>query len=126
LRNILRVHHPNLRITDTLFPEFDSHDFAAIDHHNYSRVLRELRGAAKSAPRLYEVRKNYSSIVARTCFFLVLPHELPQAEIPLAWGALVETDGRLALVRKPIWQGKRLRKAEFVFCNESRPPEREA
>jgi hypothetical protein len=103
LEKHLRVHHPNLRITDTLFPEFDSHDFAAIDHHNYSRVLRELRALQN---RLHDCTK-FEKLFQYRCanlFFLVLPHELPQAEIPLAWGALVETDGRLALVRKPIWQ----------------------
>src|SRR5436190_5053727 len=29
LEKHLRVHYPNLRVADTLFPEFDSHDFAA-------------------------------------------------------------------------------------------------
>ena len=38
-------------------------------------------------------------------FFLVLPNELfRDAEIPVGWGALVESDGSLALMRKPVWQ----------------------
>src|SRR5438045_8758147 len=42
LEEHLRVHYPTLRISDTLFPEFDSHDFAAIQHRGYVRVVREL------------------------------------------------------------------------------------
>jgi len=37
-------------------------------------------------------------------FFLVLPEELfRDPEIPAGWGALVESNGALILVRKPIW-----------------------
>ena len=37
-------------------------------------------------------------------FFLVLPEQLfREPEIPAGWGALVESDGVLTLVRKPIW-----------------------
>jgi hypothetical protein len=37
LEKHLQVHHPNLRINDSLFPEFDSHDFTAIGHRGYAR-----------------------------------------------------------------------------------------
>jgi hypothetical protein len=37
-------------------------------------------------------------------YFLGLPVELfTDSEIPVGWGALVEDDGVLKLVRKPIW-----------------------
>ena len=42
LEKHLRIHYPNLRIADSLFSEFESHDFAAIKHRGYGRVLREL------------------------------------------------------------------------------------
>jgi len=62
-----------------------------------------------SAPqnRLYDCTKfdklnGYSSA---NLFFLVLPQELfRDSEIPVGWGALVEYDGALALMRKPVWQ----------------------
>src|SRR5207245_10546232 len=39
-----------------------------------------------------------------TLYFLVLPEDLfRDSEIPVSWGALVEADGALNLVRKPIW-----------------------
>jgi hypothetical protein len=37
--------------------------------------------------------------------FLVLTKELfRDAELPVGWGALVESDGTLKLMRKPVWQ----------------------
>jgi hypothetical protein len=37
-------------------------------------------------------------------FFLVVTDELyNEAEIPAGWGALVESDGTLSLLRKPVW-----------------------
>src|ERR1700761_633913 len=43
LEATLRVHYPQLRIADSLFAEFHSHDFAAIGHRGYNRVMRELQ-----------------------------------------------------------------------------------
>ncbi len=104
LEKHLRIHFPNLRIADSLFPEFDSHDFAAIQHHGYARVLRELNALQN---RLYDCTK-FDKLVRYRCanlFFLVLPHELfRDSEIPVGWGALVESDGTLTLARKPTFQ----------------------
>ncbi len=99
----LRVHYPNLRITDSLFPEFDSYDFTAIGHRGYARVLRELNALQN---RLYDCTKFDKLIRYRyaNLFFLVLPAELfRDSEIPVGWGALVESDGVLTLMRKPAW-----------------------
>jgi hypothetical protein len=35
LEKHLRVHYPALRVADSLFAEFDSHNFEAIEHHGY-------------------------------------------------------------------------------------------
>jgi hypothetical protein len=102
LEKHLRVHYPSLRIADTLFPEFDSHDFAAIGHRGYTRVLRELAALQK---RLYNSTK-FETLLRYRCanlFFLVVTDELyDKAEIPAGWGALVESDGTLSLMRKPV------------------------
>jgi hypothetical protein len=104
LEKHLRIHFPNLRIADSLFPEFDSHDFAAIQHRGYTRVLRELTTLQN---RLYDCTK-FDKLILYRCanlFFLVLPSDLfRDSEIPIGWGVLVESDGDLALVRKPIRQ----------------------
>jgi hypothetical protein len=104
LERQLRIHYPTLRAGDSLFPEYDSHDFAALGHHSYNRVLREFTALQN---RLNGGRK-FECLVRYGCanlFFLVLPNELfCESEVPLGWGALVESDETLALVRKPIWR----------------------
>src|SRR5258708_28744220 len=42
LERNLRVHHPALRVSDSLFAEFDSHNFGAIAHHGYRPVTRQI------------------------------------------------------------------------------------
>lgn len=103
LEKHLRVHYPTLRTGDSLFPEYDSHDFPAIGHRGYGRVLRELSALQN---RLYGGTK-FESLVRYRCanlFFLVLPNELfRETEAPAGWGVLVETPPFLTLVRKPVW-----------------------
>jgi hypothetical protein len=103
LEKNLRIHYPQLRIADSLFAEFDSHDFGAIGHHGYTRITRQL---ATLQNRLFNCTK-FETLMRYDCanlFYLVLPAELLRpAEIPLGWGALVESNGALVLARKPTW-----------------------
>lgn len=104
LEKQLRIHYPNLRISDSLFPEFDSHDFQAIGHHSYSRVLRELTALQN---RLYDCTK-FERLMRYRCanlFYLVVTEDaFDETEIPVGWGALVEQGESLMVVRKPVWQ----------------------
>jgi hypothetical protein len=104
LEKHLRIHYPNLRSGDSLFPEFDSHDFAAIEHRAYASVLRQMSALQN---QLFEGTK-FEKLLRYRCanvFFLVLPNELFRpAEVPIGWGALVESAGSLALIHKPVWQ----------------------
>ena len=104
LEKHLRVHYPNLRISDSLFPEFDSHDFAAIRHRGYTQVLREIDALQN---RLYDCTK-FERLIRYGCanfFFLVLTEELfDETEIPVGWGALVESADSLVLTRKPAFR----------------------
>jgi hypothetical protein len=104
LETRLRVHYPNLRNGDSLFPEFDSHDFTAIGHRGYARVLSALKAQQN---RLYDCTK-FDKLTRYRCanlYFLVLPKELfRDSEVPVGWGALVEFNGALTLVRRPVWQ----------------------
>lgn len=103
LERHLRVHYPTLRGGESLFPEFDSHDFAAIGHRNYTRILREL-GALQKRIRGGTKFETLTRYRCANLFFLVVPNELfCEAEVPLGWGALVEIEGALALRRKPAW-----------------------
>ena len=104
LETRLRVHYPSLRSADALFPELDSQSFAAIGHRGYARLIGELRTLQN---RLYDCTK-FDKLIRYRCanlFFLVLPEELfRDPEIPVGWGALVESNGALTLARKPIWR----------------------
>ena len=103
LERNLRVHYPALRIADSLFAEFDSHNFEAIEHRGYKQVLRQTRALQN---RLFDAAK-FETLIRYRCanlFFLVLPNQLfREPEIPIGWGALIESAGELALVRKPVW-----------------------
>ena len=103
LEKNLRIHYPALRIPDSLFSDFDSHNFAAIEHRGYARVLRELTALQN---RLFDCTK-FERLVHYRCanlFFLVVPNGLfREAEIPFSWGALIESEGELVLARKPLW-----------------------
>src|SRR6266516_2283984 len=100
----LRTHYPNLHNGDSLFPEFDSENFSAIGHRGYARLVRELQTLQN---RLYDCTK-FEKLIRYRCanlFFIVLPEQLfRESEVPVGWGALVESDGALTLARNPIWQ----------------------
>ncbi|HJW38868.1 MAG TPA: hypothetical protein VJ420_09655 [Candidatus Udaeobacter sp.] len=99
----LRTHYPNLRNGDSLFPEFDSENFSAIGHRGYARLSRELHSLQH---RLYDCTK-FDKLIRYRCanlFFLVLPEQLfRESEVPVGWGALVESNGALTLVRNSGW-----------------------
>ena len=117
LEKNLRVHYPALRIADSLFADFDAHNFATINHRGYASVLRQLSALQN---RLFDCTK-FERLVRYRCanlFFLVLPNGLfREAEIPFGWGALVESDGELVLRRKPLWH-------EMIVVNRLRLLER--
>lgn len=103
LEKHLRIHYPTLRTGESLFPEWDAHDFGAIEHRGYRRVTREL---ATLQGQLRDGRK-FETLARYACanlFFLVVPNDLlREPEAPLGWGLLVEKDGALSLQRKPVW-----------------------
>ena len=104
LEACLRAHYPTVRNGDSLFPEFDSENFTAIGHLGYARLLRDMRALQN---RLYDCTK-FDKLIRYHCanlFFLVLPEALfREPEIPVGWGALVESNGALTLKRKPTWR----------------------
>jgi hypothetical protein len=99
----LHAHYPSLHDGDSLFPEFDSQNFIAIGHRGYTRVLRELHALQN---RLFDCTK-FEKLTRYGCanfLFLVVAENLYRdSEIPVGWGALVESNGALELRRKPIW-----------------------
>src|SRR5467141_2075626 len=103
LERNLRIHYPALRVADSLFAEFDSHNFNAIEHRGYKQVVRQMQALQN---RLFDCTK-FETLIRYRCanlFFLVLPNELfHEPETPIGWGALVQSNGELILARKPAW-----------------------
>jgi hypothetical protein len=103
LERNLRVHYPVLRVADSLFAEFDSHNFGAIEHRGYKQVKRQMQALQN---RLFDCTK-FETLIRYRCanlFFLVLPSELfREPEIPIGWGALIVSNGELILARNPTW-----------------------
>jgi hypothetical protein len=103
LERRLRAHYPTLRNGGSLFPEFDLPDFTVIGHRGHARILREVHALQN---RLYDCTK-FDKLLRYRCanlYFLVLHEDLfRDSEVPVSWGALVEADGGLKLIRKPIW-----------------------
>src|SRR5882672_11828214 len=118
LEKNLRVHYPALRVADSLFDEFDSHNFDAIEHRGYKQVVRQTQALQN---RLFDCTKFETLIRYRSAnlFFLVLPNELfREPEIPIGWGALIESNAELILALKPVWHemepGSQLRFLERI------------
>jgi hypothetical protein len=117
LEKHLRVHYPALRIADSLFPEFDSHNFAAIEHHTYQRVLRELNAlhTRVRACAKFETLLRYR---CANLFFLVVTADLyRESEVPPGWGVLADSEGSLVLRRKPSWHEMTVERGiQFLHC----------
>ncbi len=100
----LRTHYPSLHNGDSLFPEFDSENFSAIGHRGYARLVRELHALQT---RLYDCTK-FEKLIRYRCanfLFIVLPEQLfRESEVPVGWGALVQSGGTLTLARTPVRQ----------------------
>ena len=100
-------------------------NFIAIGHRGYARLLRELRALQN---RLYDCTK-FEKLIRYRCanlFFLVLPEQLfRDPEIPVGWGALVESNGKLILARKPVWHETTARKPHSPFAPNRRGGHRE-
>ena len=102
LERCLRVHYPTLRTGSSLFPEFDTYDFAAIRHRGYTRASREIAALQSSlvAKTKFEKLTRYR---CANVFYLVTTREL-RCEVPDCWGLLVEANDSLEVARKPVWR----------------------
>jgi hypothetical protein len=117
-----------LRVPDSLFAEFDSHNFSAIDHRGYKQVVRQTRALQN---RLFDGTK-FETLTRYRCanlFFLVLSDDLfRESEIPIGWGALIERRGALTLARKATFHEasdeqrlafiERIARTATRYCNQ--------
>ena len=104
LERTLRVHYPSLRVSDSLFQDYQSHDFNDLEHESYKKVLSRIGFLQK---RLFNQTK-FDTLVRYRCgnlFYVVAEDGIFEPhEIPLHWGLLVRRADRLELREKPVWQ----------------------
>ena len=88
LERLVGAHYPTLWRGDSLFPEYDRSDPAAIGHEGYRRVIAEIRTLEST---LFG-RTKFDKLPRYRCadlFYLVIrPGILDPAEVPLDWGLL--------------------------------------
>ncbi|MBV9658527.1 MAG: hypothetical protein JO295_10495 [Verrucomicrobia bacterium] len=104
LERQLKIHYPSLRTGDSLFSDYDSHDFSGLDHAGYAKVLADI---TKLQSRLFNNTK-FDTLVRYGCgnlFYVVAEDSLLEPhEVPVCWGLLVRRNSTLELRQKPVWQ----------------------
>jgi hypothetical protein len=101
LERLLALHYPSLRTSDSLFPEWATFDFTAIDHSAYRqtvqkivRIQRQLFGNTK-----FDLMTGYK--LGNLHYLVTTPGLLDEQEAPLGWG-LLELAGNDILVEKCV------------------------
>jgi hypothetical protein len=101
LESLLAVHHPSLRTSDSLFPEWATFDFAAIDHRGYSQTIQKI---VRIQRQLLENTK-FDLITryrfANLHYLATTPGLLDNREVPLGWG-LLEVHGNEQITEKLV------------------------
>ena len=101
LEDLLAVHRPDLRRGETLWPEYDAWDFAALEHRAYRGVLDELETVQRRVLRGTKFSKMFRYRCADFLYLVVEENIFAEAEIPAGWGLLVRSGEALELVRPP-------------------------
>jgi hypothetical protein len=88
LESLLAVHHPSLRTSDCLFPEWTNFDFTTLDHQGYRQTIEKIGRVQR---QLFQNIK--FDLVTRyrlgNLHYLVAPVGMVDpAEIPIGWGFL--------------------------------------
>jgi hypothetical protein len=93
LETLLAVHHPSLRTSDCLFPEWASFDFTAIDHQGYKQTIQRIgRIQGQLVQNIkFDLVTHYH---LGNLHYLVTPAAMiDPCEVPIGWGFLeVESD----------------------------------
>jgi hypothetical protein len=102
LEELLAVHRPDLRRGEALWPEFDTWDFSALEHHAYRGLLAELETVQRRVLRGTKFSKMFRYRCADFLYLVVEENIFAEAEIPAGWGLLVRGGEELRLARAPV------------------------
>lgn len=102
LEELLAVHRPDLRRGEALWPEYDTWDFTALEHHAYRGVLAELETVQRRVLRGTKFSKLFRYRCADFLYLVVEDGIFAEAEIPAGWGLLVRSGDTVRLARPPV------------------------
>jgi hypothetical protein len=102
LEALLSVHYPSVRMPDSLFPEWASFDFTALDHHGYRQTIRKIGQIQRQLLQniKFDLVTHYQ---LANLHYLVTPIAMiGSGEVPLGWGFLeVKPDGTVTETALP-------------------------
>jgi hypothetical protein len=104
LERLLKMHYPSLRHGDGLWPEYDSYSLEQAEHGPYRKVVRELGTLSRQLHGETKMESLLKWQAANLHYLVVEPNLVQAHEIPVGWGLLARTGGRLELLVRPEWR----------------------
>jgi hypothetical protein len=88
LERLLAVHYPSLRTSDSLFPEWATFDFTAIDHAGYRQTVQKIVCIQRQlfAQTKFDEMTRYK--LGHLHYLVTTPGLLREHEAPIGWGLL--------------------------------------
>ena len=101
LERLLAVHYPSLRTSDSLFPEWATFDFSAIDHAPYRQTIQKIACIHRQLfdNTKFDLMTRYK--LGNIHYLVTTSGLLHEHEAPLGWG-LLELDEKEVLIEKCI------------------------
>jgi hypothetical protein len=101
LERLLAVHRPSLRTSDSLFPEWATFDFTAIDHQGYNQTIQKIVRIQRQLLEntKFDLITRYR--LANLHYLVTPPGLLDNREVPLGWG-LLEVHGNEKIAEKLV------------------------
>lgn len=102
LRAAVASHRPDLRRGETLFPEFDSYDFAGLRHDTLHGLEHELEGLQQKLLTSIKFSRLRTYQAADLLYLVTEPGIMAAHEVPNGWGWLVREGDALVLAQPPV------------------------
>jgi hypothetical protein len=99
LERLLAVHYPSLRTSDSLFPEWATFDFNAIDHPAYRQTIQKIACIQRQLFDNTKFDQMTRYKLGHLHYLVTTPGLLHEYEVPLGWG-LLEVDGKEMIIEK--------------------------
>jgi hypothetical protein len=104
LEQLLGLHLPHLSLGASLFPEFDSYRLRDHAHGGYRRLMREIRISKRGLVEGTKFDRLLAYGLANLHYLVSDENLIEEHELPEGWGLLLRRDGKLELLRKPLWR----------------------